>query len=292
MLGSCEHSNKLALDLFSKLQEEQTNGRLGRKKLIWLELTGCSGDIISLLNAQHPGFGFVVTDIIDLVYNNSLSSQMGESAMDELFKTLESEFILAVEGAVSTRDSGSYNYIGMRNGKRLSAFEAARLFGERATHVFAVGTCATDGGISAARPNPSGSVPLSAVLTRQVINLPGCPCNPSWFLTALAHLLLFGPPELDDFNRPVMLYGISIHDRCERRSFFDRGIFASTLGEPTCMFKLGCRGPVTFTDCPIRRWNERVNWPVMDDTPCIGCAQTGFPDLMEPFITFDTTQGE
>lgn len=50
------------------------------------------------------------------------------------------------------------------------------------------------------------------------------------------------------------------------------------------MFKLGCRGPVTKTDCATRKWNDYVNWPIGDNTPCIGCAQKGFPDAMEPFI--------
>jgi len=52
------------------------------------------------------------------------------------------------------------------------------------------------------------------------------------------------------------------------------------------MFKLGCRGPVTKADCPTRKWNEYVNWPVGDNTPCIGCAQAFFPDGMEPFVRY------
>ena len=81
-----------------------------------------------------------------------------------------------------------------------------------------------------------------------------------------------------------------IHDRCPRRSYFDQGIFAEKLGDKTCMFKLGCRGPVTRIDCPTRQWNQYVNWPIEVDTPCIGCAQFGFPDLMEPFINYNATR--
>jgi hydrogenase small subunit len=50
------------------------------------------------------------------------------------------------------------------------------------------------------------------------------------------------------------------------------------------MFNLGCRGPMTRADCALRKWNDRVNWPVEDNTPCIGCVNKGFPDEMEPFI--------
>jgi len=87
-----------------------------------------------------------------------------------------------------------------------------------------------------------------------------------------------------------MFYSITIHDRCPRWSYFDNGIFAEKLGDNTCMFKLGCRGPITPIDCPVRMWNNHVNWPVKCDTPCIGCAQFGFPDAMEPFISYNTTR--
>lgn len=83
-----------------------------------------------------------------------------------------------------------------------------------------------------------------------------------------------------------MFYGSTIHDNCPRRSYFDKGIYAKKLGDKECMFKLGCRGPVTRTDCPIRRWNDRLNWPIGDNTPCIGCAHSGFPDKMGPFIRY------
>jgi len=101
--------------------------------------------------------------------------------------------------------------------------------------------------------------------------------------------MLFGEPELDNRQRPAMFYSTLIHDICPRRKYFDKSIFASKLGEKTCMFKLGCRGPVTRVDCPVRKWNEGVNWPIGDDSPCIGCAMFGFPDKMEPFISYNTT---
>ncbi len=277
---------KLALDLFGRVQDGLREGTIKRKKLIWLELSGCSGNIISLMNADQPGIGYFLTQMVDLVFENTLSTKEGDQAMETLFGALNDEFILVIEGAVATLDEGRYTIIGKYQGRDITALEAARTFGERATHVLAMGTCASDGGISAAMPNPSACVGVQDILQRPVIRVPGCPCNPSWLLTTLAHILLFGMPELDAFGRPTMIYGITIHDRCQRRSYFDSGIFASRLGEETCLFMVGCRGPVTLTNCPIRRWNERVNWPVQDNSPCIGCAQFGWPDAMEPFVLY------
>jgi hydrogenase small subunit len=280
-----------ASDLFNKVKNEIRNGTLVRKKLVWLELTGCSGNIISLLNGTNPDFKYLISQMTDFVYDNSLMAAEGENALEKLMEIVNKEFILAVEGAVATKNNGLYNVIGRWKGKPITALKAVKLLGERASHVIALGACASHGGVSAAKPNPAECVSVQSVLNRIVIKLPGCPCHPDWFLGTLAHILLYGEPELDSRDRPLLFYSTLIHDRCPRRSFFDKGIFAKKLGESTCMFKLGCRGPVTRIDCPIRKWNQYVNWPVEDDTPCIGCAQFGFPDQMEPFITYTTTRG-
>jgi len=256
---------------------------LKKRNLVWLEATGCSGNIISLLNGTNPDYSYLVKDMVNLVYNNSLMKAEGEEAFAKLIRVLDKDFILAVEGAVATKNKGKWK------GKPVTALEAVKRLGEKASSVIAVGACAAYGGVSAARPNPSECVSVQSVLKRKVIKLPGCPCHPDWFLGTLAHILLYGEPVLDDMDRPVLFYGNLLHDFCPRRSFFDQGIFARKLGDKACMFKLGCRGPVTRIDCPVRQWNDYVNWPIEDDTPCIGCAQFGFPDAMEPFISYDIT---
>lgn len=260
-----------------------------KKNLIWLELTGCSGNIISLLDGADPDFKSLTSQMVNFVYDNSLMAAEGETAMEKLFSMTGGDYILAVEGAVSMKDNGLYNIIGKWRGQPVTAYEAIKDFGEQAAHVIAVGTCASDGGISAARPNPAECVGIQNLLSKKVIKLTGCPCHPDWFMGTLAYLMLFGEPKLDSRQRPLIFYSTLIHDICPRRPYFDQGIFASKLGEKTCMFKLGCRGPVTRVDCPIRKWNNRVNWPIGDDSPCIGCAMFGFPDKMEPFISYDTT---
>lgn len=288
-----EYQNRLstARNLIDKVRANIKNGKLEKRNFVWLELTGCSGNIISLLDGNNPDFKYLITQMVNLVYNNSLMTAQGEKAVEQLMNTAGTDFILAVEGAVATKNNGLYNIIGRWKGQPLTALQAVKMLGEKASHVIAVGACATHGGFSAAKPNPSKSVSIQDVLKRKVIKLPGCPCHPDWFLGTLAHILLYGEPELDNRDRPLLFYSTLIHDRCPRRSFFDQGIFAKKLGDKTCMFKLGCRGPVTRIDCPVRQWNDYVNWPIKDDTPCIGCAQFGFPDQMEPFISYDTTRG-
>lgn len=281
---------KTAAGLIEKAKNEFAKGNIKKKNLVWLELTGCSGNIISLLDGANPDIKYLITSMTNLVYNNSLMTAEGERAVSHLFDTLNTDFILAVEGAVATKNNGMYNVIGRYKGELLTALKAVKMLGDKAAYVIAVGACATHGGVSAARPNPSESVSVQSLLNKRVIKLPGCPCHPDWFMGTLAHILLYGEPELDNRDRPLLFYSTTIHDRCPRRSYFERGIFATKLGEETCMFKLGCRGPVTRIDCPTRQWNNYVNWPIEDDTPCIGCAQFGFPDEMEPFISYNTTR--
>jgi hydrogenase small subunit len=102
--------------------------------------------------------------------------------------------------------------------------------------------------------------------------------------TVLSLLLYAEPPALDQINRPKVFYGQTIHDLCTRRSFFENGVYAKYPGDGGCMYQIGCKGPITFADCPKRKWNEYVNWPVEDNTPCIGCANPGFPDACSPFF--------
>ena len=236
------------------------NGLIKKKNLVYLELNGCSGNIISLLNGQNPDFEYMFTSMVNIQYSNSLMVAEGEKAIEKLMNALKGDYILAVEGAVALKNNGLCNNIGSWKGKPLTGLEAVKMLGEKASHILAVGACATHGGVSAAKPNPSESVGINKVLTnKKILMLPGCPVHPDWFLGTLAHLLLYGEPETDNLNRPLMFYSTLIHDRCPRRPFFDRGIFAEKLSDKTCLFKLGCRGPVTRTDCPTRQWNGHVN---------------------------------
>ncbi|WP_242835966.1 hydrogenase small subunit [Clostridium sp. DL-VIII] len=262
------------------------NKNIKKMNVIWLEATGCSGNIISLLNSENPGLYDILTDIVNFTYNNTLMGLEGEFAFEKFLETLDTEFILLVDGAVSTKENGRYNILANYSGRNITALEAIQLAGGKAKYVVAVGTCASHGGISAAKPNPSESKSVQEVLNRQVIRLPGCPCHPDWVVGTIAHLVGYGMLELDDEGRPLIFYGVTIHDNCTRRGFFDKGIFAQKFGEEGCMFKLGCRGPVTKTDCPRRKWNGYVNWPIGDNTNCIGCAQSQFPDGMEPFVMY------
>jgi hydrogenase small subunit len=129
-------------------------------------------------------------------------------------------------------------------------------------------------------------VAVDKVLTgRPIVNVPGCPPIPVVITGVLAHFLTFGRlPELDSLGRPRAFYGETIHDRCYRRPFYDRGLFAETFDDEGarkgwCLFKLGCKGPVTRNACATVKWNQGVSFPIQSGHGCIGCSEPQFWDL-------------
>lgn len=281
-----EGKNRTAQRLAKEALVKVMNQSVPRLNAIWLEVTGCSGNIISFLESDTPNAFEVLSGLVNFTYNNTMMGDEGEAAFDQFLRTLDTEFILLVDGAIAVDQNGAYTIVAYYHGKRITAYDAVRMAGEKAKYVIAVGTCASYGGISAARPNPSGCKSVAEVLNRPVIRLPTCPCHPDWVVGTVAHLTSFGMPRLDSDGRPILFYGNTIHDNCTRRGLFDKGQFATSFGEEGCMFHLGCRGPVTRTECPRRKWNGYVNWPIGNNTTCIGCGQPYFPDGMEPFVRY------
>jgi len=140
------------------------------------------------------------------------------------------------------------------------------------------------GGIPSVGPNPTEAVSAEEVLPgKTVVNVPGCPPNAYNFLSTVLYLLTFGkPPELDDKNRPKFAYGRLIHENCERRPHFDAGRFALEFGDEGhrqgwCLYKIGCKGPETYANCPAIGFGDvgQGSWPVGTGHPCFGCTEKG-----------------
>ncbi len=276
--------SKAVLETVAAYRRATTSRKL---PVIWIETNDSGDNNIAFMGTTYPYLTQVLEDMIDLLYSNTFMAAQGKQALSILSQAAtyyRGRYTLVVEGAVPTRNGGLFNSIARTEDRPITALEAVTTLGPTAQHVIALGTCASFGGPTAARPNISGSVAVSQILSREVINVSGCPVNPDWFVGTLGHLMMYGRPELDDHGRPTLFYGFTIHRHCQRRSYFDKDQFAQKLGDIECMFSLGCVGPKTGADCPYRLWMNHVSWPVKANTPCIGCTNPDFPDGSTPFF--------
>jgi hydrogenase small subunit len=252
-----------------------------RPSVIWLHFQECTGCTESLLRAEHPTIEKLILDLISLDYHETLFAAAGhqaEAARRAAMAEHKGKYLLVVEGAIPVKENGIYCKIGGQ-----TAIDMLRECARDAAAVIAIGSCASWGGMPATGPNPTGASPVSTILKKPVISIPGCPPNPYNFLTTVVHYLTFGSlPEVDEKGRPKFAYGRLIHENCERRAHFDAGRFALQFGDDGhrqgwCLYKLGCKGPETFANCPQILFGDAGTgtWPVGCGHPCIGCTEQG-----------------
>jgi hydrogenase small subunit len=268
--------------------------------VVYFQASACTGCAVSLLNTASPTIKNVLVDQIapgvhiNLRFHPVVMAASGETAikvMEDTAKQKKDGYVLVVDGAVPMGANGAYGNVGERNGKPVTMLQRVTELATDALAVIALGTCASFGGISAASPNPTGCQSVSKVLAaknikKPLINIPGCPPHPDWFVGTVASIILKGLPtanDLDDFLRPRAFYGKLIHENCPRRAYFDEGKFAKKLGDEGCLYEMGCKGPITYADCPLRKWNNGTNWVIGAGAPCNGCTQPEFPDQTSPF---------
>ena len=257
--------------------------------LVWLEFQDCAGNTESFLRASKPTAADVILDLLSVDYHETIMAAAGKRAEDALaaaIKDKQGQYIVIIEGSIPTGANGAYCTIG---GK--SALQIAEDVCRNAAAVIAVGTCASFGGLPAASPNPTSALSVGDAVhgIKTLINLPACPVNAENLTALITYFLTFNRwPPTDHLSRPLFAYGKSIHDGCERRAHFDAGQYVERWGDQGhrdgfCLYKMGCKGPVTFQNCPNVGWNENTNWPIGCGHPCIGCAEPNFWDTMTPF---------
>ena len=266
----------IKLALMAQLQRTQL-------PVIWIQGQSCAGCSVSTLNAVHPDIAEVLTETISLQFHPNIMGGTGDVAvgvLERAIKEQRGEFVLVVEGSIATGAEGAYCRSGEIDGKPVTVLEWVQKLGEAAKAVLAIGTCASFGGIPAARPNLTGATSVAEQLPdATVINIPGCPSHPDWVVGTIAHVVLYGLPELDEHKRPKMFFGRVVHEQCERRADFEEGRVAEHFGQEGCLYDLGCKGPEAHCDTCIRGWNNNVNWCVRSGSPCIGCTEPDFPDF-------------
>lgn len=258
---------------------------LNRVPIIWLELSDCSGNSEAFIKSTNPAIEDLIFDYISLDYHELIMAASGnesETILEDIIKTQKGEYVLIVEGAVPLGLDGKFLRLGP---KGETGYELLKRCAKDAALILAVGSCAYDGGVVAAYPNPTGAVGVAEALGRDdVINLSGCPTNPTNIVgTLLSYLMFEELPELDKFNRPLWAYEGRVHDNCERRGHYELGEFVKEWGDAGakkgwCLFEMGCKGPYANVNCPTMKFNSATSWPVQAGHGCMACTEHNFFD--------------
>jgi len=254
-----------------------------RIPVIWLHFQECTCCSESFIRSSHPIVADILLDKISLDYTETLMAASGfqaEEAMKNTMTKYKGEYILCVEGSVPTGADGVYCMIGGKTSMQILE-EAA----ENAKAVIAWGSCASNGCVQSAKPNPTNATPIHKLLKgKPLIKVPGCPPIGEVMAGVIVHLVTFGKiPELDRLGRPKAFYSKRVHDSCYRRPFYDAGLFVETFDDENakkgyCLYKVGCKGPSTYNACGVMKWNNGTSYPIQSGHPCIGCSEENYWD--------------
>ena len=266
--------------------------------VIWIEGASCTGCTEAFAQIDEPDPATVVLEMISLNYSETLSAAAGWSMEEAKEQTIEAgNYLLVYEGAVLEGWNGQALRVADKPGID-HLIEAA----ENANAVVALGSCAVNGGWMGAHPNPAGAIGVQkcledAGISTPVINVPGCPANPEWLVALLVDVVLLqlSPADipLTRENKPELIFGQTIHDNCQRRGHFENGEFVYQFGSEEekkgyCLYPVGCRGPQTYANCGIVRYNHRRSWCVESGAPCIGCCEAAPMDPGHNWVEVNT----
>ena len=254
-----------------------------RMPVIWLHFQECTCCSESFIRSSHPIVADILLDKISLDYSETLMAASGtqaEAALKNTMTKYKGQYILCVEGSVPMGADGVYCMIG---GK--TSFQILNEVAEGAAAIIAWGSCASNGCVQSAKPNPTKATPIHKLITNKpIVKVPGCPPIGEVMAGVIVHYLTFGViPELDRLGRPKAFYNKRVHDTCYRRPFYDAGLFVESFDDENakngyCLYKMGCKGPTTYNACGVTKWNGGTSFPIQAGHPCIGCSEENFWD--------------
>jgi len=267
--------------------------------VVYLSFQECTGCLESLINV-FPSTKYK-TDSIENILLTALSLDYSETLMapsgDKAEKSREDaiakkNYILVVDGSIPDDKAGAGFFI--QSGK--TGLQLLKAAVTNAAVVVSVGTCASFGGLPAAKGptgiSPTGAISIKAALksfggtyaTKKVINVSGCPPIAEVIAGTLIYWILNKKaPALDSNLRPKMFYGETVHDECYRKEFFEDGLFVNSFDDAGarkgyCLFNMGCKGPITHNACTTLKWNQGTGFPMEAGHGCLGCSEPGFWD--------------
>ena len=316
--GAPRHGGVLSVTTATDEQAGKHEQDEGVVHILWMNGgLGCDGDSVALTAATQPSIEEIALGALPglpkiAVHWPLIDFECGpETGADNFIEWWHKAdrgelepFVLVVEGSIPNeelnRNNGGY-FCGFGNdpetGQPRTTNDWLTRLSTKATAVIAVGTCATYGGIHAMSGNPTGAMGVPDFLGWDwkskaglpIVCVPGCPIHPDNLSETLVYLLYQVAGQapmipLDSELRPRWLFEATVHEGCDRAGYYEQGQFATEYGQPTCLVKLGCWGPVVNCNVPKRGWINGVGGCPNVGGICIGCTMPGFPDKFMPFM--------
>ena len=169
-----------------------------RIPVIWLHGLECTCCSESFIRSPHPIVQDIVLNMISLDYDDTLQAAAGIPGGGDPPEADARTPRRVSSGGGRQRAHGAM----AASTARWAAIPFLNILLETAEHAKAIiawGSCASNGCVQAAHPNPTGAKPVHELLPgRAVINVPGCPPIAEVMTGVLTYILTFGAlPELD-----------------------------------------------------------------------------------------------
>ena len=261
-----------------------------RPPVIWLHFGECTGCSEGMLRTIYPYVDELVLEILSVEYHETIMAAAGHQAEDQLHASLKKYC-----GQVYLRRGGFDSHQVQRwlwtHWRPFSFLEIAKEVCPQALATIAIGSLrqfrrdpgrqAQSGRLHGRRRGVEDEDP-------QHPRLPAQPHQPGRHHRQLSAASV-SCQRSTIWGRPLFAYGKTIHDQCPRDApTFENEEFVEEFGSEEaalgyCLYKMGCRGPETYNNCPVAKFNDGTSWPVEAGHPCIGCSEPDFWDKMTPF---------
>jgi hydrogenase small subunit len=242
--------------------------------IVWIQGLTCNGNTHSFFNYTNLDF---FSKNFEFLHHPQVMTQY--SLQDIIDASFQIDF-LVIEGAFS-KDEDIISRFGM------SFHAIVDNLSQRAKYIICAGSCASFGGIF--RLNNPEKI-FGAMFNGKkeggywekkketIINIPGCPMHPKWFVDTLLALRYEKKVLLDEFNRPKEIFAYFVHHGCVRNEYFEWKVDCKGYGlKEGCLFyEHGCQGPMTHANCNKILWNE-VSSKTRVGSACLGCTEFDFP---------------
>jgi hydrogenase small subunit len=312
-LDLCRHheAGTVVEQCADELRRSLATATEGAVEAVWLQGQSCTGCTISTLQSEFPAIEGALSEFREAVsFHPTLMERAGDEAMAPLDADPD---VLIVEGSVPVEVPRAATLGRDERGEPKPVVDWVIELAETADLVVAVGSCSAYGGLPAAGRHDSADVGADPTGARglqfdgrepggvfgpafrtgrglPVVNVPGCPAHPEHVLLTLGTVLNGHRPALDEFNRPLPVFGPLVHDDCSLRQEYEAGNFADEPGGDGCLYEAGCAGVYAYCDDSKRLRNGGTTICRAVGAPCIGCVEPAFWDRFTPF--YDTGEDD